>query len=172
MGFLPKSIKTGQSLVEIMIAMGISAIILPAIYLGLIATRENQAQRLQRVTATNLLREAAEATRVVRENGWTGFAVNGVYHPQVVTSTWTLASASATLDGFTRAVTISDVFRDSQSHIVTTGGTLDPSTKKVDYAVSWTTPFATSLVSTAFLTRYLDNLLYLETSGKGGGPGD
>lgn len=156
--------QSGQSLIELVVAIGISALLIPALFTGLLASRDGKAQLAQRSQATTLLKEANEAIRNIREKGWTTFAVNGTYHPQISGSSWTLANNSEVINGFTRSLVISDVFRDANGTIVSSGGTVDPSTKKVVTTVSWTLPYPSSMQSTTYLTRYLNNLTYIQTT--------
>ncbi|MEK7152968.1 MAG: hypothetical protein AAB834_03410, partial [Patescibacteria group bacterium] len=75
------------------------------------------------------------------------------------------ASGSEIISNFTRSLVISDVNRDSVTgNIVATGGIPDPSTKQVDISVTWGTPLASSVTTTMYFTRYLDNLAYTETT--------
>ena len=148
--------RPGQSLVELLVALGLAAILIPAFMAGMMATREGRAQQEQRLSATASWREAVEAVRAVRKNGWTGFAVNGTFYPIVENGNWKLEIGSeTTAEGFTRSVVVSDYLRD---------GKVDPSTKNVLVTVSWSTPLANSVSSTLLLTRYLDNLVYTETT--------
>ncbi|OGC97823.1 hypothetical protein A2634_05400 [Candidatus Amesbacteria bacterium RIFCSPHIGHO2_01_FULL_48_32] len=155
----------GQSLIEVLTAVGLTAVLLPALITGLVASREGRAQLAQRSEATELAREAAEALRVIREKGWINMAVTGPYHPVLdgTGNSWTLASGSQLINGFTRVMVISDAQRDANNDIVASGGTPDPSTKKVDITVSWGTPLASSILSTMYFTR-LENLAYTETT--------
>ncbi|MDO8488171.1 MAG: hypothetical protein Q7S31_02555 [bacterium] len=167
MGQWLKSIRSGQTLAEVLLTMGLAALLLPALLTGWVASREGKAQQQQRTQATALLVEAVEAARTVRENGWTGFAVNGVWHPVVSGSTWTLVAGEQILppdNTFTRSITISDVYRNASGELVTVGGTLDPSTKKVDVEVKWNSPLASSVTISAYFTRYLDNLAFVQTT--------
>ena len=154
MAWLPKLTK-GQSLVELLVAMGLAAILIPAFMAGVMASREGWAQQEQRLAGTASLREAVEAVRAVRNRGWTSFAVNGVYHPVVAAGNWQLAIGSEVLGDLTRSVVISDYVR---------GGQVDPSTKNVVVTVSWSSPLANSVASALVMTRYLDNLVYTETT--------
>lgn len=153
---LTTKFKKGQLLVELLIAIGLSAIILPAILTGVVSSREGKAQAKQRVGAVALLREVEDATRSVKNkpNNWPNFAVNGTFHPEISGSAWSLVANAETINGFTRQVVISDVYRDSSGNIVTSGGTVDPSTKKVVITVSWDTPHLSSISSTLYLSRY------------------
>ncbi|MGH9856852.1 MAG: PulJ/GspJ family protein, partial [Acidobacteriota bacterium] len=144
----------GHLLVELMLAIGISAIILPALLTGLVASREGRPQQEQRAQATALLKETAAAVRNVRDNDWNAFASNGTYYPQIANNVWTLvAGTPSPVNGLTRTVALSDVYRDSGGKIVPTGGTLDPSTKQAEITISWTQPSSGSIKSTLFLTR-------------------
>ncbi len=159
---MPKLLR-GQSLIEILVAISLASVLLPAILTGLVASREGKAQEGQRLEATALLKGAQEATKSFYQAGWDTFAQNGTYHPTVSGSAWTLASGSDIVNGYTRQVTISDVYRDSGFSVVTSGGTLDPSTKKVDTVISWNTPRASSVSSTEYFERYLGNSAKVDT---------
>jgi len=159
-----QTLQYGQLLIELVVAMGIFAIFFPALITGLVASREGRAQQEQRLQAIAIVKEIEEAVRSVRESGWSNFAQNGIYRPVVIGSSWSLASGSATIDGFTREVVISDVYRDANGVIVTTGGTLDASTKKVTTTVSWGSPFSSSIEVVTYLTRFLENAAYTETT--------
>lgn len=153
----------GQSLVEILLAFGLMFVLLPALLTGFVASREGKAQQNQRVFALPLLTEAQEAVRSIREKGWTAFAVNGTYHPIISGSAWSLSSGTETINGLVRSVVISNANRDAAGAIVTSGGTPDPSTKKVVITISWSTPYSSSLSSTVYLTRH-ENARYRETT--------
>ncbi len=153
----------GQTLIELLITIALAAIIIPALLVGFSVARSGRAQQDQRLQATTYLKEAQEAVRVVGQNGWTNLA-NGTYRPEVSGSTWALVSGAETINSnFTRQIVISDVFRDLVGAIATTGGTLDPSTKKIIISVSWNTPLVSSVSATSYLTRY-KNSAYLETT--------
>lgn len=153
----------GQSLVEILLVIGLMGIFLPALLTGFLASRQGKAQQGQRVQAVALLREGEEIVRSVREKDWASFAVNGTYHPVASGSAWTLAPNSETINGFTRKVVISDVYRDANG-VATTSGTIDPSTKQAVTTVSWSTPIVSSVQATQYLTRYLGNTFFLQTT--------
>jgi len=152
----------GQTIVELLLAIGLAGIILPALLTGLVASRSGKAQQAQRVEAIANLKETEEAVRNVRENDWNTFAVNGTFHPEISGSSWVLVAGSETVNGFTREIVISDVERDESGAIVESGGTKDPSSKKLVITVSWGAPLASSVQSTIYLMR-LDNITYTET---------
>lgn len=151
-------------LIEILIVIAISAIMLPALLTGLFSSTQGKAQQGQRVQAIALMKEAEEVVRNVRNQGWSTFATNGVYHPLISGSTWNFASGSEAVNGLTRTITVSDVYRDSSGVIVPSGGSLDPSTKKVYIQVTWGEPYTSSVDSTIYVTRYLQNTASTQTS--------
>ncbi len=59
---------------------------------------------------------------------------------------------------------ISDVQRNGSGAIVTTGGTVDPSTKKIVSTVSWTLPLPSSVSSETYYQRYLGNAAWTQTT--------
>lgn len=141
----------GQSLVELLMAIGIASAILPAVITGFVSSREGAVNQDLRLRAVAYLKEAEEAVRVVREKDWNSFAVNGIYHPEVLGSTWILANNFETISDFTRDITISDT------------NPIDPSIKQVDLKVSWGDNSTQSVSSKLYLSRYLENDVYSET---------
>lgn len=154
----------GQSLIEIIIVMAMSIVILPALLTGLVSSRQGKVQQAQRTQAVYLLNETVDAVRSVREKGWAPFAVNGTYHTATASGSWVLLSGSAAVNGFTQQVVIGDVNRDSSGTIASSGGTLDPSSKKVDVSISWDQPYASTISATLFITRYLENNSFTQTT--------
>lgn len=164
--------KKGFSIVELLMVMGLAAIIFPALLTGFVATRSGRAQGEERLQAIHLLEEAQEAVRVVREKDWTDFTAysippNQIYHPGAG-STWTLNNGSETINGLTRQITISDVSRDNNTNLIVADDApqsfVDPSTKKVTVTVSWSNPLPTQVSSTTYLTRYLSNNSFADKS--------
>ncbi|HVZ11599.1 MAG TPA: type II secretion system protein [Patescibacteria group bacterium] len=156
--------KSGQALIELLVTLALASIILPGLMTGFLASRNGQAQQAQRLETTGLLREAEEAVRTVREASWSAILTNGTYHPTPSGSTWALAPGAEVINGYTRQIVISDTYRDSSGNIATSGGTLDPFTKKITSSVTWGTPFSSTVSSVVYLTRYINNTAYLETT--------
>lgn len=157
--------KKGQSLVELLLAIGLSSILLPALVTGLITSREGKPQRAARIQAVSLLRQTQEAVRSLRNRDWSNISENGTFHPEISGSQWASASGSIATGGFTQSYTISDVNRDTNGVIVEPpAGSLDPSTKKVNITISWDQPYASQVSSILYLTRWRENLSYIETT--------
>ncbi|MDE2025408.1 MAG: type II secretion system protein [Patescibacteria group bacterium] len=178
-----KVTQLGQTLIELLVTIGLAAILMPAFLTGFATTRIARPQLDQRLQAIAYVREAEEAIRIIRDNGWTS-VTNGVavgaasstttYCPQQVPSgtTWELVSLTdptkttacdTPASGFTRSITIVNAQRNASNQIVLSGGTADPSTKAITITVSWTNPISSSVSQTLYLTRH-DNLSYLDTS--------
>jgi len=154
----------GQSLIEIIIVMAMSIVILPALLTGLVSSRQGKVQQAQRTKAIYLLNQTADTIRSVREKGWTEFAINGTFHPEISGTSWTLATGSATVNGFTQKIVISDINRDLSGAIASSGGTLDPSSKKVDIMISWDQPYVSTISANLYMTRYLSNNSFTQTT--------
>ena len=153
----------GQMLVELVMSIGIAAIILPAILTGLVASREGRPEQQQNAQATALLKETVNAVTNIRDNNWTTFAVDGTYHTAITNNLWTLVQNPQTINGLTQQVVISDVYRNSAGSIINSGGTLDPSTKQVVITISWIQPQTSSITSTLYLTR-TTNIAHTDTT--------
>src|SRR3989344_4108663 len=160
----PKT-KPGQSLVELLVVIGMFAVISPALLTAFVASRQGRVQTQYRLQAVAYLTEASEAVRSVREKGWTTFAVNGIYHPVANASDWSLALDPDTpAPGLTRSIEIADAHRNASGALDETSTTVDPSTKRITITVSWSAPYSSNVSSVFYLTRYLDNLAYVETT--------
>lgn len=150
---------------ELLLTIGLAALIIPGLMSGLVASRDGKPQQEQRMQATALLKETEAAVKNVRDDDWTTFTNlnTGVsYHPTISSNRWTLASGTASnAAGLTQNVILSDVYRNSSGAIVAspTGNTLDPSTIKADITISWTSPNVSSISSSIYLTR-TSNLSY------------
>lgn len=153
----------GQSLIELMIAMALSIILIPAILASMITTREGRAQSDQRLQASLLLEEASEAILAIKEKDWQEIENNGTFHPVNINNFWTLEDGEEDLIGIKRSITISSVNRNTSGVIVDVGGSLDPSTKKIKIDVTWNAPNSSSLQTTMYLTRYVNKAL-IQTS--------
>ncbi len=159
-----RSSTTGQSLVELLIASGLTVLMLSALITGLVTGRSDVANESDRLLAIGYAREAEEAIRSVRETGWSAIAADGTYYPAVSGGIWTLVSGSEEVGGFRREIIISDAERDSSGIIVESGGTADPSTKFALVQISWGEGFAQSIRNRYYFTRHRNNTFFTHTS--------
>lgn len=123
----------GFSLIEVIIASAIVSSLVLAI--SFVSTKgitlSNRA--LKEVQTTNLLSEGAEAVRLIRDNSWTNISslqvgTNYYLYFNTTTNLWSLSQTPNTIDYFTRIITVSNVYRDVNNDIASTG-TLDSNSK-------------------------------------------
>ena len=86
---------------------------------------------------------ASEAMEAIKMFAWDELT-EGVYYPYLISNQWQLESGIELLeDRYSRQISIEDVYRENYSNghvygeIVSSGGYLDPDTKKVSVIVSW-----------------------------------
>jgi type II secretory pathway pseudopilin PulG len=155
--------KKGQSIIELLIVMALAALLLPPVFTGFMSSRDGRAQQKQRLSATALFKQTEEQVKNIKESGWSNFATNGTFHPQSTGALWSFVEGSINISGFIQQVVISDVFRDTAGAIVSTGGILDPSTKKIVTTISWTLPYPSSINSTSYFSRH-KNMVKTQTT--------
>ena len=152
-------------LVELLMVVAILMVVTPALLGGFVASREGRIDNEKRFGATLLLREAKQAVYSVREEEWDNVSTNGTYHPTISSNKWSLAAGPDVVGDYTREIVISSVSRDSStSAIVQSGGQNDPSTKRVRARVSWDSAAQNEVVTEFYLTRFLDNAAYTQTT--------
>lgn len=148
-----KSIK-GFSLIELIVAIGIFAILASGVVYVFVTSYRNYYGVGDRQVMVQFAQEGMEAVRSIRDNGWQVIvaAADGTDRGvQQINGTWQFSGTSNTLNDFTRVIVVSDVERNSSGSIVASGGTDDPDTKKVVVTVSGTG------VADYVLTTYLTN---------------
>lgn len=156
---LPKNNK-GFALVEMLVACSIIVVLVfsftTAAQKGLVLAD----RALRQTQASYLLEEGAESVKSLRDAAWTNISsltTGTTYYLSYNTSTnvWSLSTTSNTIDSiFTRTVVLSDVNRDANDDIATSG-TNDTGTKKVTITVSW--PDSTGTISKT-LVFYVANI--------------
>jgi len=159
-----KEKQQGALLLEIVLAIALATLLIPAFVSGIISSTQGEVQIRQRTKATLLLKEAEEAVKVVREKGWDAFVPDGTYHPEIVSGSWSLILDAETIDGFYRQIEILPVYRNENGVIVQAGGSIDPSSKLIRTTISWSDPYSSSTSNEIYITRYLDNMTLTETT--------
>jgi len=149
--------RKGSSLIELILVFTLIALLLPVLISGLTSSREGKAQQLQKFTANMILRETQEAVKSIKERGWSALPGNGTYHTQISQNKWIFVGGVGTNNGYTTSIEISNIYRGVDGSIASTGGMLDGSTKKILSTVSWSAPFASSISSVTYMTRFRDN---------------
>lgn len=138
--------KLGFSLVEIVIALGVFAILAAGVFQVSTSSYDNFYGTGDKQSVTEFAEEAIEVVRIIRDNGWQEIeevvdAEKGITKDG--DGKWVFIGSGAqrsnnVLGDLTRIIEITDVERDASGSIVDSGGTEDPSTKKVVVTVSGT----------------------------------
>lgn len=152
--------KKGMSLVEVVIAaaiIGASVVFIMGIYTGLSKLSYRNTARIQ---SAMLAEEGIVALKTMRDSGWTSriapLTLGTTYSLIWLNSMWQATTTSVLIDSqFERTFVISSVSRDTNSDIVTSGGTVDPNSKKVTVSVAWEDNGATTTKS---LEGYIFNI--------------
>lgn len=134
----------GFSLVEVVVGCSIVTLVGVTI-IGAIAQSSYLSNRsLYSAQSAFLLEEGIEAVKTIRNAGWTNISslsttTNYYLSFDTNTNTWSLLTTNPGLisSKYTRVVTVANVYRDSNSDIVSSGGTLDDGTRLVTISVSW-----------------------------------
>ena len=161
MKFYLKTKNNGFSLVEVLVACSI--ITLTSLSLMSATTKgiELSNRALRQVEATQLMEEGVEAVKTIRDSDWNVISnlnldTNYYLSFNTSTNTWSLISTPvAPIDNiFTRIIVLSGVNRDSNDSI-SSSGTLDTGSKKVNISVSWLVSNGTNSKN---ITFYLTNI--------------
>ncbi len=135
--------RRGFGVVELIVVIFIIAtalVSLMGLYNIFMKTREQTAKYIQ---ATSLAQEEIEAARNIRDDSWSNISslsVETAYHLIETGSPlkWSLSAGQEAINGFSRQVVLSKVYRDANDNIVTSGGTEDTGSRKITATVSWT----------------------------------
>lgn len=136
-----KFCKNGFGMIEIVVG----ASIISLLSFGM-ATATQVSLRLSSENSNNnkavfLIEEGVEAVKIIRDGSWSNISslsTGTSYFLNFNGTTWLSTTTNAFIDGtFERKFQLDDVYRDADQDIVTSGGTLDPGTKKLTVSVSW-----------------------------------
>jgi len=164
----------GQSLVEVLVAVAIGAIlVIAAVTIITPALRVNtQATRVQ--VASSLAKGLSGNIRVWAESDWHNISnlattsANTYYliaSSSPFTATSGIESVTVSTTTYARYFYVDDVQRDASGYIVESGGSNDPSTKKVTVSYNW--PQGTTTTLSFYLTRH-SNRVFTQTDWSGG----
>lgn len=182
----------GVTIIEFIVSVALIAMFLPALLMVFISYYQQVPVQTQQLQAISYLKDEEEKLKVVDQNSFSNIIPSNVtlsnnsvtnYHINAsgsgANSTWVLASGSETINSnFTRKIAFYSIYRSGITGAITNGPEALSSTPavvddtqttkrsvKAVVTVSWTQPFATSVSDTMYLTRYLGNNSYMQTSG-------
>jgi Tfp pilus assembly protein PilV len=134
---LTKTAKSGQSILEIIIAVAIFTLSMSSVvvlYLGVFKTNLKNNERLR---ADLYLQEGLEAMRSIRDYNYSQLVNTTTGGLSRTSGYWLLTGSPETLGQFTRTIRVEDVQRNSSCNIVASGGTVDSNSKKVTVTITW-----------------------------------
>ena len=170
--------RSGQSLVEVLIAVAIGAILITAAIALIVPSLSSNMQAAKVQVASSLGKELIDNVRVWSEGNWsnllalaTGSAktyfLNTGSSPYTTSSVGSIQSVTVGTTTYRRYFYLSDVYRDILGNITSTGA-YDPSTKQVTVGYSWLGGPATNTMS-IFIVRAMNNIVAQDDWSGGSG---
>ena len=168
------SARGGQSLIEVLIALLVGAIMIGAGAAIIAPVLRSNTQTLRAQVGTSLGKELLENVSVWGQGNWNNIlalATTSANQYYLTTSTSPFSHATGTesiqvgTTTYTRYFYIDNITRDA-GNLIDPSGTDDPSTKKVTVVYRWPQS-ATNTLST-YLTRSRTNFIYTQTDWFGG----
>ncbi len=156
----------GQSLAEILVGLGVAAIIITSAVGALVLTLRSNLKSVTMRTAVSLEQELMDEVRSTAEGKWqnlygvgtkgssTAYYIAKTGTPPTLTVTSSTEQVVSDNITYTRFFSIENVNRDGSGNIVSSGGTEDPSTQKITVIVRWPIgPDTSEIQATEYLTR-------------------
>jgi Tfp pilus assembly protein PilV len=159
-----KKTSKGISLVEIVIATSIISVTLLVLISVYSSVAKYSLNNVKTLKATQLTEEAVEVLKYLRDSGYTrninsltrGTRYRLYFDILVNSGTWTTTTSPILLEEkYDVNFILSDVYRDNNFNVVTSGGSIDASSTKATVNVSWRDNGATS---TKVIETYLFNI--------------
>jgi prepilin-type N-terminal cleavage/methylation domain-containing protein len=157
--FLKKN--KGFTIIEVLIASLIISTMMIAVMSATSIGIQLSERALRQVQASMLAEEGVEVIKIIRDNGWTsisGLSTNTDYYISF-DSNWHVWTIGTTPVGpideiFTRKIVFSNVSRDSNDDIASSGS-IDTGIKKVSVTVSW---LSSGVTVSKNITFYITNI--------------
>jgi len=144
------------SLIEVIVALGIFAILAAGVFSVVTSSYRNFYGTGDKHSLTVFAQEGIEAVRSIRDNSWQDIeTVSGAGSKGLVKAAagyWQFDTTADSLGVLSRTIVVTDVERNANDEIVASGGTVDPNTKKVTVTV--TGPGIDDYVLTTYLTNW------------------
>jgi len=168
----------GQSLIEVLLAVAIGAILITAGVALIVPALQSNTQASKIQVASSLGKELLDNVRVWSEGNWNNVLLlatgtSNTYYLNATSSPFTASTVDSVqslvvgTSTYTRSFYLSDVQRDSGGNVVTSGGNYDPSTKRVTVVYSW--PGGTVNTMSTYVVRGKNAVV--SQSDWSGGPG-
>ena len=166
----------GQSLVEVLLAVAIGAILITAGVALIVPALQSNTQASKIQVASSLGKELLDNVRVWSEGNWnnvlslaTGtlntYYLNASSSPFTAAGPGLVQSLVVGTSTYYRSFYLGDVQRDSGGNVVTSGGTYDPSTKQITVVYGW--PGGTTSTMSTYVVRG-KNTVFSQSDWSGG----
>ena len=145
-------------LAEVVVGAAILVVFISGLVLSQKIFITQSSMAIERAQAALIAEEGIEIVKHFRDESWDAFygpGSNGTYGFAWDTNWATTSSAEVIDDKFFRSFSVEDVSRDGSFNIVTSGGTVDPNTKKITVTVEWSRSGATT---TKTMATYITNI--------------
>jgi len=149
--------RSGFSVIEIIISSAIITATVVATMATFQTFLEVSRKSAERTSAALIAEEGGEIVQIIRDNGWTNYITPLVAGTEYYlnwngTTFVTTTTPQTTNTNFVRKVVFSNVYRDGNSDI-SSSGTLDPETKKIGITISHTRATSTPIL-------YVESLIH------------
>ncbi len=116
---LRSALRSGGSLFEVIIAIGLLAIFASTVFLAIGSQYLATTATHQSLTALSMAGEGLEAARSIRDSGWASLTTGAHGVTLSTTSSWAFQGVSDSSGGFTRVITITDLSTNEKQIIST-----------------------------------------------------
>lgn len=144
----------GFTIIEILVAIVILGFVSASFAALFNFSLRANSQNEKNLMALNLSKENLEIIRALRNESWdylTNLTMGANYHIVKNDNQWALSQGAESISTFNRRVIIDNVYRDINDNIITSGGVLDPDTKKITSIIEWTNQ---NITLTTYLTHW------------------
>lgn len=169
---------SGQSLVEILVALAVGIIFVLGTIIAVQMSLKTGKDSEKIQTSAMFARELMDNVKIFAESDWhniSNLATTSAnkYYLNTSNSPFTVVSGEESISvgttTYSRYFYVDDVYRDGSGQITQSGGTLDPSTKKITIVYKWIGGNDKYLIT--YLTRF-KNMIFNQTDWSGGGGQD
>lgn len=149
----------GFSVIEVILAAALFMIFSTGAMVVVLQGFDGNRLGEEETIANQYAAEGLEAVKSIKNQAFTNLTTsNATDVAPNGSNNWSFAGTQNIFNSgkdYTRVLTVNDVFRDLNGHIVTNGGTIDPLTKKVTSTVTWNA--SPTRNNTTILTTYLSD---------------
>jgi len=156
-----KKYQKGIGLIEVIVAVFVLTTVLSTLITVNNLYIKTSRANIKMTQGAYLASEAVEAIKTIRDNGWdiiNAIPMNTTYYLYFnsVSSSWFATTTVESIPDFSRSFSLNNVYRDQYGDI-SSSGTLDPNTKKLEVHISWHTS-PEQLIEKKIIT-YIANIL-------------